>query len=871
MARSVRRLYKELKPNSYVLRLEPDTAAMTFTGNVTVRLKKTGRPSQRLTFHQHGLTVESARIIRSDKKGRRELPVARINNQNSLDEVRLHTNEMVYSGEYEIHMTFRGRITRGMTGLYPCFFTVDGTEHVLLATQFESHHAREVFPCIDEPEAKATFQLSIVASKDQVVLSNTPVETQTKADNPQAVASGKPHDPRATGNLLTTFQPTPKMSTYLLAFVIGELHRKSANTKRGTEVSVWATTAQPAGALDFALDAAVRSIEFFEAYFGVDYPLAKADHIALPDFSSGAMENWGLITYRERVLLAYPGETAQSTKEQIATVIAHETSHQWFGNLVTMRWWNDLWLNESFANLMEYQAVDALFPEWHIWDEFVAGEGLSALRRDATAGVQAIQTNVHHPDEINTLFDPSIVYAKGGRLLYMLKTYLGEEAFRKGLSAYFAKHAYGNTTGSDLWQALQAASGVDVAAFMDPWLERSGFPVVTVDQDGRTLNLRQTHFLESGEQSDGRIWPVPLFSGRAELPDVLQKAELRIKLASDEPLRIDQGAAGHYIVRYARPEHRAHLASLVEQGALNAPERLMLLNNASMLSKAGQEPFADVLRLLEAYTGEDNEAVWGALALIIAEVRRFVDLDANLEEPIKTLVRRLIRKQYERLGWEEKDSESSSDRKLRATVIALGAYADDPEIVAGSLERFRAYKQDPATVDAELRGIIFGVPVRNKAEDAFKFLLELHDQTANGELKADATGALTGTKDAGEADALLARLTDANLVKPQDADHWLAYLLRNRYVREPAWEWMTGHWQWVEETYAHDKSYDYFPRYAAAACNTRAWAGKYAAFFGPKQDQLALKRNIAIALSEIETRVKWLERDLGSVQKFFKG
>lgn len=856
MAASVKRLYKELKPSSYTLRLAPDAQALTFTGTVTVRLKKTGRPSQRLTFHQHGLKVESAQIIRRDKKGERELPVTRINNQDTLDEVRLHTMDMLYSGEYEVRMRFSGMITRDMTGLYPCYFTVDGAQRVMLATQLESHYAREIFPCIDEPEAKATFDLTLVAPTGQTVLANTPaVNTRPLPDAP--------------GMTENIFQTTPKMSTYLLAFVIGELHRLQTTTERGTEVSVWATVAQPADSLTFALDVARRSIEFFEDYFGVEYPLPKADHVALPDFSSGAMENWGLITYRERVLLAYPGEAAQSTLEQIAEVIAHETSHQWFGNLVTMRWWDDLWLNESFANVMAYECVDALFPDWHIWDEFITGEGLSALRRDAMAGVQAVRTGVHHPDEIGTLFDPSIVYAKGGRLLAMLKTYLGETAFRAGLTAYFKKHAYGNTTGDDLWEALRAASGADVGAFMNPWLERSGFPMVSVDQTGRQAIITQQHFLESGGTSDGRIWPVPVLAGRNDVPPLLAKARAAITFASDEPLILNRGAAGHYIVHYARPEHRIYLSKLVHDSKLGIPERLMLLNNASMLSKAGCQSFGDVLQLLNAYAGEQSEAVWGVLALTIGEARRFIDLDETLEPALKVLVRRLVRQEYGRLGWSERPDESAADHKLRATIISLGAYAEDPDIVAGALERFRAYKKDPAGTNAELRGVIFSVPVREQREDAFAFLLDLHDHTTNADLQSDIAGALTATRDPAQARTLLARLTDASLVKPQDADWWFFYLLRNRHTRETAWQWMVDNWAWIEQTYAHDKSYDYFPRFAAGVCNTQAWAERYAAFFEPRKEQLALKRNILIGLAEIPTRVAWLERDLQSVQDFF--
>ena len=851
--RSVKRLYAELKPSHYALQLTPDIKAMVFTGSVAVRLRKTGRPSQRITFHQNGLIIDKAVITKLEKKGNRELPVVRINNQNTLHEVRLHTAEMVYSGDYEVHMEFHGAITRGMTGLYPCYFTVDSTEHVMLATQFESHHARELFPCIDEPEAKATFDLALVSPKDMTVLANTPARTSI---------------PHGKGLVETTFETSPKMSTYLLAFVIGELHGKHTKTKRGTEVAAWATIAQPADTLDYALDVGKRSIEYFEDYFGVPYPLPKADHVALPDFTSGAMENWGLITYRERVMLAYP-DASQSVKESIALTIAHETSHQWFGNLVTMRWWDNLWLNESFANMMEYEAVDALFPEWHIWDLFASSEALSSLRRDAISGVQSVQVKVRHPDEISTLFDPSIVYAKGGRLLNMLRVFIGDEAFRKGLRAYFTKHAYGNTTGNDLWLALSETSGRDIAAFMEPWLERPGFPVVSIDQNGLELVLTQTHFLESGQESDGRVWPVPLFSSRTELPPVFDKPALHRRLKDESPLLINQGFAGHYIVNYARPEHREHIVRLIDDQQLDVPDRIMLLNGASMLAKAGYQPFSDTLQLLAAYRNEQVESVWSIIVLILGEARRFADFDDKLEERIKAFIRPLIAIEYKRLGWKERPDESAADRKLRALIIGLGAYAEEPAIIKEALTRFASCQAGNHTTPNELRAIIFTVAVKEKASGAFEYLMDLHDRTTNSDLKTDIMAALTATKDTSEAKRLLDRLQDASLVRPQDADYWLIYLLRNRYVRTAAWDWMVVNWQWIVATYAHDKSYDNFPRYAASVCNTPAWAGKYADFFGPKEGEIALKRNIQIGLAEIDTRVRWLQRDLPAMQRFF--
>ncbi|HSX07852.1 MAG TPA: M1 family metallopeptidase [Candidatus Saccharimonadales bacterium] len=856
MSKKVKRLFQTFQPSHYNLELAPEREAMRLTGSVTITGIKKGRPAQRLTFHQHDLKVTEAKIIRKDKKGEHEIPVTRINHHKSLDEVRLHTEALLYPGEYVVTMQFEAPITDAMHGIYPCYYELDGQKRSLIATQFESHHAREAFPCIDEPEAKAVFSLSLISPTGETALSNMPAASTHQMD----------------GKTLTVFEPTPKMSTYLLAFAYGDLQRKQTKTSGGVEVGIWATKVHNSESLDFALDVAKRSIEFFDEYFGVPYPLAKADHIALPDFSSGAMENWGLITYREVCLLADPATVSQSTRELVCTVIAHETSHQWFGNLVTMRWWNNLWLNESFANVMEYVATDALFPEWNIWNSFITQEGLSALRRDSIAGVQAVQTDVNHPDEISTIFDPSIVYAKGGRLLRMLMQYIGKDAFRRGLKAYFTKHAYSNTTGDDLWEALSTASGKDIGAFMNPWLVQSGYPVVQVTQNGSELELAQHHFLLDAKKADAaRLWPIPTLSDRDDVPALLEKPSIRQTLESSDFARVNQGAQGHYIVHYTRPEHTAAIAELVKNGKLGVAERLMLLSDSSMLARGGQQSFAITLRLLEKYTDETKEPVWDIMALALADCRRFIDADETLEPKIKQLIRELIQVQFERLGWKEHSGEPVEDTKLRALIIGLGVYAEHTAIVEEALRLFEAYKKDAGAVPAELRAIVMDTAVRHAAPGAFEYLLQLDHETTNADLKHDIASALTSTRLPDETERLLDRLKDQDQIRPQDIMRWLAYMLRSRYTRPQAWDWLRANWEWLEDTFSGDKSYDGFPRYAANAFSTRALLKEYREFFEPKMDDVALTRNIAMGIEELENRVAWLERDLQGVQAYFAG
>ena len=855
MTKSVARLFKQFQPNHYDLTIDLDEKNMLFAGKVQISGRKVGRPSKRLTFHSNGLKITSAKITFSDKKCLKEITPDRIHLHKSYHEVRLHSDSMLYPGNYTVEMTFEAPVTKGMTGIYPCFFKSKDGDKTLFATQFESHHAREAFPCIDEPEAKATFDLTLTTNESIPTLSNTPIKEQSVDGSRQT----------------TIFETTPKMSTYLLAFVTGEIHKISGKTKSGVEVNVWGTTAQPASAFDFALDTAIKSIEYFENYFGVPYPLKKCDHVGLPDFSSGAMENWGLITYRERVLFAYEGDTAQSTKEQIALVIAHETSHQWFGNLVTMRWWNDLWLNESFANMMEYQCIDSFFPEWNVWDSFIADEGLSAFRRDSLYGVQAVRSDVHHPDEISSLFDPSIVYAKGGRLLFMLKNYVGEDAFQTGLSTYFNQHAYGNTDGDDLWRALSKSSGKDIESFMNPWLTRAGFPVVHIEKNNSGITLKQSQFLEDQSKIDPtKIWPIPTFSNNSKIPDLFTSSHLEITNVSSGPLVLNQGSKGHYLINYADTALNDAVKQLVSAMKISVPDRLMLLNASAMFARTGIVSFGETLNLLQAYRNEISEPVWGIMSMIIGDARRYVDLDETLETPIKKYSGELAKTLIAKLGWENKPNESSAEIKLRAIVLGHGVYAEIPALRYEAEKRFNAYMNEAKELPAEIRALIFCVPIKYGDAKAFDFLLRLHDETQNSELKADACDALTATKNPDKALLLLERIKDQKIIKPQDADRWLVYLLRNRHTRSVAWQWMVDNWQWLEDTFKNDKSYDYLPRYAATCVNTTEYQKKYDELFLDKLNQPLLKRNIELGRAEIATRVEWLERDLSVVQKFFK-
>jgi len=826
----VLRLLDTFTPNHYNLTLDLTRAEeKEFSGTVIISGDST---SESISLHSKGLTIQSATIDNQPADV----------SFGEFDELRL-SQPNLKNGNHTIHIDFSGTITDAMHGLYPCYFTHDGVKKQLFATQFESHHAREVFPCVDEPAAKAEYDLTLVTQTGITVLGNMPVKSEEENGD----------------SLTTTFEKTPRMSSYLLAFVIGELHKKSAHTKSGVEVNVWATPAQNENTLDFALDIATRSIDFYDEYFGVKYPLPKSDHVALPDFSSGAMENWGLITYRESCLLADPELTPESSRRFIATVIAHELSHQWFGNLVTMQWWNDLWLNESFANMMEYVAIDALQPDWHMWEDFATNEVTAALRRDSLDGVQSVQADVNHPDEISTLFDPAIVYAKGGRLLVMVRKLIGEEAFRAGLKSYFEKFAYKNTVGNDLWQELESASGQPIVNLMNAWISQPGLPVVSVSSSHDAAILSQERFFIGEHQPSDALWPIPLFANQPLDVKILNQKETTVPI--EKPLQLNCGLSAHFITKYDESTREYLLKNITELPTL---DKICILQDATILARAGFENSASLLPLALSLKTETNEKVFGMAAGALTELRKFVDDNDAARDSLKKISGEFARATFEELGWDEKAGESDDDRERRTTALSLMMYSEDKEVLNEAKTRFDNNKLED--LPTEIRALIISANVRHfETPEMIEDLFAAYKNTPSNDLQNDIAIGLTSTKNPETAEKILANIKDSNIIRPQDASRWFVYLIRTRESRQIAWNWLKKNWAWVEEKFGDDKSYDDFIRYAATALLTTNELNDFQQFFEPMENIPALARTIKLGITEISARVELIKRDKEAV------
>ena len=840
---SVNRLAEKFKPEHYELKLDLVQAKnREFNGIVDIFGEI--NDEKEIALHSKDLEIKKITFANDIK-----LNFSKAEN----DEILVNIEELNFKkgDKIQLKIEFSGKITDAMHGLYPCYYKENGEKKELFATQFESHHAREVFPCVDEPEAKATFSLEIRALSDLEVLSNTEIIEKNENGNIQQVR----------------FAKTPKMSTYLLAFVLGDFKRVSKKTKSGVEVSVLATKAQKSELMEFPLSFAVWVLEFYEDFFGQKFPLSKCDHIALPDFSSGAMENWGLITYRETALLAGKNSSI-SSKKYVALVIAHETSHQWFGNLVTMKWWDELWLNESFATMMEYLATDALEPKWKIWEEFAVNEAVLSLYRDAIDGVQAVHVPVHHPDEISTIFDSAIVYAKGARLMNMLRKYVGNDAFQKGLQRYFDKFKYQNTIGDNLWDCLSEASGKNVADFMNPWLFKSGYPSVLAEEDGEELKLSQKQFFIGEGKDSGRIWPILLGSNQNNLPEIMDSKDLTCKKSPDF-VQLNRGNVAHFITNYSQNLFE-NLLEKVRNGDLDTISRLQILQERSLLSRGGEIPSVELLRTLQSYDKETSLTVWDMISLLIGELKIFIDEDSASSKNMKKFVGNLAQNEFEKLGFVKKTGEDEEDTQKRSSILAHMIYAENEKAISGALDIFKN-SQNMEDIDSEIRSLILTVKIRfEESPELVQKMLENYKNTSNVDYRDDIMVALTSTKNIRTGELLLEKMLENDIIRTQDILSWYVHLLRNLKTRELAWKWLRKNWKLIEEKFDGDKSYNDFPRYSGAILRTEKQLQEFKEFFDPLKSDPSLTRAIEMGEREIAGRVDLIKRDKAAIDKFLQ-
>ncbi|MFC6315928.1 M1 family metallopeptidase [Lapidilactobacillus achengensis] len=830
------RFYQAFQPDHYQIYLDIDRGTKVISGKTTI----SGQASAaQIAIHQKDLAVTT---VAADGAA---VPFT-LDPKN--DALRI---ELPQAGAVSVTITYTAPLTDTMMGIYPSYYELNGVKEQIIGTQFETNAARQAFPCVDEPEAKATFDLAIKYDE-------RPGET-TLSNMPELRVENGVH----------YFATTVKMSTYLVAFAFGELQSKLTTTKSGVQVGVFGTKAHAAKELDFALDIAKRSIEFYEDFYQTPYPLPHSWQLALPDFSAGAMENWGLVTYREAYLLIDPDNTALQMKQLVATVIAHELAHQWFGDLVTMKWWDDLWLNESFANMMEYVAIDAIEPDWHVWELFQKSDVPAALTRDATDGVQSVHVKVEDPAEIDSLFDSAIVYAKGARMLVMVRALLGDEALRAGLKNYFAAHQYGNATGADLWAALGAASGMDVGAIMQSWLEQPGYPVVSASVVAGQLTISQQQFFIGAGQASGRQWQIPLNSNYDAAPTIMTEKQVvlgdyaSLRAAAGQPFRLNVGNNSHFIVNYGQ----TLLADLLQQApAMDPISQLQILQDLRLLAEGRQLSYADLVPLLPKFANSAASLTNAALYRVVNNLKKFVEPDSAAEKNLQAFVDQLSAGQMARLGWPAQAGESIDDQMTRPFILDAAQYAQNPQAIVAAHEIFAANSADLSALPAETRPYILTNEVVHYGSTAlFDRLLADYRHSADASYKSSLCFALTKTTDPDLIARLVTAFEDADTIKPQDLRAWYSNVLNNKAGQQAAWDWLRNEWSWLEKTVGGDMEFPTYIMVTTGAFRTPERLAEFKAFFEPKINESGLMREIKMDTKVIESRVALIADEQAAV------
>lgn len=774
------RLNRNVLPQSYDLWIEPDLANFTFEGRESIWIKAS-KSFRSVTLHALELNIRHAALMTVEgvRVGASAIRLNEKFETVTIEFARSFTPEEAGTLELE----FAGVLNDKMHGFYRTSYEDQGAKVWGAATQFEATDARRAFPCWDEPDMKATFKVTLRVPKALTALSNMPIK--------EIIASGAKKE--------ITYEPTPIMSTYLLCFVVAHLEGIFAKDKNGVEIGVWTTPGKIPQAR-FALDVAKFCLPYFAEWFGIPYSLPKLDMVALPDFASGAMENWGLVTYRETALLVDPKNSSVAARQRVAEVIDHELAHQWFGNLVTMEWWTDLWLNEGFASFMGPKAVDAQFPQWKIWTQFLATEYLAALRDDSLKNTHPIEIDVKDPAEIREIFD-HITYSKGSSVNRMLEDYLTEPVLRKGLKSYLKKYAFKNARTVDLWKALEEASGKPVRDVMASFTRQGGYPVIAVDKskDNRGLKLSQSRFIFDGSADTARAsWQVPVrasVQGSSKRFETLlnkKTGTLKLEAAAGRWIKLNPGQSGFYRAAYG-PSLVGPLAQGLKRGDFGPEDTLGLLDDAFVLARAGRMRTSQVMELLSGCEQEMDYNVWSTIAGILGQTEELAHGEAR--HRFNVVARELFAWTHERLGWDSKSRDHHLDVLLRSMVIGrLGHYQYSP-VVEEASKRFAAFARGGA-LDPNLRGAVYGTVAAHGNRKTYDQLMTIFRQSTLQEEKVRVLRSLTRFRDkALAAEVLKFSLSDG--VRSQDRYVLLGGFGSNAACRQQAWEFIKHEWKAV--------------------------------------------------------------------------
>ncbi len=812
-------------PLHYTLTFEPGLPRFRFRGAAAIDIS-IAKATKTIALNAKELEISSAQVITGSEK-----LSASIAMNVPQQEVTITLPKLV-QGNATVKLEFTGTHNDGMYGFYRSKYLLKGEEQFLLTTQFEAANARAAFPCFDEPAFKATFDVSMIVGKDMFTVSNMPIKAEKRV---------------SSRTKLVTFQTSPKMSTYLLYLGVGQF--KFISAKSGKVLIRVLATPDKIHLGKLALRYTKTFLQFFERYFKIPYPLPKVDIIAIPDFASGAMENWGAITFREIALLG-DQDTSVVFKQNIAITIAHELAHQWFGNLVTMQWWDDLWLNESFATFMSYKAVHDAFPEWDVPLQYFEETIADALSADELESTHPINVKVNTPGEIDEIFD-KISYDKGGSVLHMLESYVGEKAFREGLHLYLRTHAYGNATKDQLWGAIQQAHhDTTTSSMIKGWITQPGFPLVEVKRQGKRYLLSQTRFTLTRKKYTQK-WTIPLNYSTADgKPGSLLLTKLRGTIFDSSPWpKLNYGQDGYYRVKYT-PELLDALGEQIRQQKFYPLDVAGIENDLFALVLAGEYTIDYYLDFIEkhcltvAYPASMSISLHLNSLLHVGYKRRW----ENTTKRVSTIFHHHLLGQ---IGWSRPKNEKNTTTMLRSLSISSLGIADDEKAihyVHNLLEQIRSGKP----VDSNLRGVVYSISAWRGDASLYNYLWKryIREQVPEENRKLLRAGGMFRDK------ILIQKAlawSQSDNVRLQDSFVIPVTISGNPAASELLWQWLQQHWIQLMKRYSGGTHMLPTFVHCLSGLSTRKQLAEFQAFFRQKKH---LRDDIKMVVRQVAERIR---------------
>eukprot|EP01135_Chromosphaera_perkinsii_P006364 Nk52_evm93s485 gene=Nk52_evmTU93s485 len=847
----------DVVPSHYDIAIAIDLDQLKFKGSETVKLN-VKKAVKEISLHSLDLAVSNVVLKLAD--GTTMTPCGEPAKDMYVEEsLTFNFEKEIPEGFAELSMDFAAELNSNMVGLYRSKYTnTKGESCYMATTQFEATDARRAFPCWDEPLLKATFSLALDVHNDFTALSNMPVVSEGP------VPGGESSHKRIV------FDKTPIMSTYLLAFCVGEFEYVEGETKEGVLIRVYCTPGQK-DKCDLSLQTAIHSLSFYGNYFDIHYPLPKLDMIGIPDFAAGAMENWGLVTYREISLLCEKDGPVRRKKAIVSTV-AHELAHQWFGNLVTMEWWTDLWLNEGFATWMSYLACHDMFPEWQVWNDFSTDEYNIAMNLDSLESSHPVQCPVKKSSEVNEIFD-TISYCKGSCVIRQLVDFLGAEDFRKGIQMYLKKHQYGNAITTDLWNSLGEASGKDVAGLMCSYTLQVGYPLIFAKEVGgddkmKKIEVNQNRFLQSGHKQSDLLWKVPLSSltrssdgNLNRTMDLVEDREAVIEVpveSKDSFVKLNAGQCCLYRVLYS-PEMWKALFPAIKDRSLDVADRLNVLNDGFALCQAGMLPVPDLLMAIESFSGDPEYLVWSEIVGILSYLLNVWCEDEKITALLNKFGLKLccpLAKEYSLDNTEDTDK-GKLFRALTYRAVTMFGSESYMEMFVSKFKELAAGNMD--ALDGDIRPVAYRCVAENRPE-MFDDLMKMLD-TVGPVDRVNVLNALGHAPDENKLKVVLDLIT-GDKIRSQDAIFPIRGMSVNKKIKAVGWQFLKDNFAALKERYGCGNM-NYLGGFVKNLTSTFAsedCANEVFEFFQQNPLEPGMM-DVTQAIERIRTKASWKQRD----------